>query len=73
MSTVREFLAQLPASAQVALGNHLRAALLSTRRAGGTFTQPGPMSGPVSDLLVSLEAAIHELEAARAIVMAHST
>ena len=73
MPKVADFAEQLPESERVALANHIGAGLRSARLAAQCFTDPGPGTESVVQLLAFLSRAIRELEAARDEVRRHST
>jgi hypothetical protein len=72
MLTVADFVAQLPASEQTALANAVGVGLLNARLSAQCFTDRGPQTENVAQLLAYLSRAILEFEIARAVVVRHS-
>ena len=68
MLSVADFLAQLPESEHLALGNAIGAGLHDARLAAQCLTDPGPQAENVAQLLAYLNGAIQRLSAAREVV-----
>ena len=73
MLTVADLVARLPEADRTALYNAIGAGLHDARKAAECFTESGPQTQNVAQLLAYLSRGIRELEAARAAVLRHAT
>ena len=73
MLKVADLVARMPEPEQAVLYNEIGAGLHDARMAAECFTESGPQTQNVAQLLAYLSRGIRHLEAARAMVLRHAT